>query len=152
MQNSKCRSKHPPGNRNSELALGTFSPIMSNELKCAELPHVLETRNAIGQVIRSSSSVAANYRATCRGKSTADFISKLGTLEEEAHESKFWLGMLRDIAKRRGLQLDAPALTELQRLDREAGELLAITVSSRETARRNVADIKRLPPNAEGEK
>lgn len=125
---------------------------MSNELKCAELPHVLETRNAIGQVIRSSSSVAANYRATCRGKSTADFISKLGTLEEEAHESKFWLGMLRDIAKRRGLQLDAPALTELQRLDREAGELLAITVSSRETARRNVADIKRLPPNAEGEK
>ncbi len=110
---------------------------------CADLPHVLETRNAIGQVIRSSSSVAANYRAACRGKSTADFISKLGTVEEEADETEYWLGMLRDIAKRRGLHLDARQLDELTRLEREAGELLAITVSSRKTARKN-AQIRKM--------
>ncbi len=60
---------------------------------CAGFPQVLETRHAIGQVIRSSSSVAANYRSACRGKSKADFISKLGTVEEEADESGFWLEM-----------------------------------------------------------
>lgn len=44
------------------------------------VPQVVETRHAIGQVIRSSSSVAANYRSACRGKSKGDFISKLGTV------------------------------------------------------------------------
>src|SRR5438132_5015131 len=68
---------------------------------CAGLPYVIETRHAIGQVIRSSSSVAANYRSACRGKSKADFISKLGTVEEEADESGFWLEMLRDILELR---------------------------------------------------
>ena len=58
---------------------------------CADFPQVLETRHAIGQVIRSSSSVAANYRSACRGKSKADFISKPGTVEGEADETGFWL-------------------------------------------------------------
>ena len=44
---------------------------------CAGLPHTAETRHAIGQVIRSPSSVAANYRSASRGKSKADFIAKL---------------------------------------------------------------------------
>ncbi len=54
---------------------------------CAGLPCTPETRHAIGQVIRSSSSVAANYRSACRGKSKADFIAKLGIVEEEADEA-----------------------------------------------------------------
>ena len=102
---------------------------------CAGLPHTLETRHAIGQVIRSSSSVAANYRSACRGKSKADFIAKLGTVEEEADESGFWLEMLRDIAELRHLKSDARASTELTRLLDEANQLVAITVASRKTAR-----------------
>ena len=98
------------------------------------LPHVLETRHAIGQVIRSSSSVAANYRSACRGKSKADFISKLGTVEEEADETGFWLEMLRDIGQRR-LKLEAQVLQDLARLLDEANQLVAITVASRKTAR-----------------
>lgn len=68
---------------------------------CSVLPQTLETRHAIGQVIRASSSTAANYRSACRAKSKADFISKLGTVEEEADESGFWLEMLRDILELR---------------------------------------------------
>jgi four helix bundle protein len=66
---------------------------------CAGLPHTLETRHAIGQVIRSSSSVAANYRSACRGKSKADFIAKLGTVEEEADEVRI---LARNAARYRG--------------------------------------------------
>jgi four helix bundle protein len=66
---------------------------------CHHLPQTFEIRHAISQVIRSSSSVAANYRSACRGKSKADFISKLGTVEEEADESGFWLEMLREISR-----------------------------------------------------
>lgn len=89
----------------------------------------------IGQVIRSSSSVAANYRSACRGKSKADFIAKLGTVEEEADETGFCLEMLRDIAQRRRLKLEAQASQELTRLLDEANQLVAITVASRKTAR-----------------
>jgi four helix bundle protein len=104
---------------------------------CAGFPYVIETRHALGQVIRSSSSVAANYRSACRGKSKADFISKLGTVEEEADESGFWLEMLRDIARVRHLELDVRTSTELARLLDESSQLVAITVSSRKTARGN---------------
>jgi len=104
---------------------------------CAGLPQVLETRHAIGQVIRSSSSVAANYRSACRGKSKADFISKLGTVEEEGDETGFWLEMLRDIVELRHLKIDARTSAELVRLLDEANQLVAITVASRKTARGN---------------
>ena len=104
---------------------------------CAGLPHVLETRHAIGQVIRSSSSVAANYRSACRGKSKADFISKLGTVEEEADESGFWLEMLSDIVSLRHLKIEIRTSQELARLLDEANQLVAITVASRKTARGN---------------
>jgi four helix bundle protein len=102
---------------------------------CAGLPQLLETRHAIGQVIRSSSSVAANYRSACRGKSRPDFISKLGTVEEEADETGFWLEMLSDIAQLRHLKIDARTSAELTRLLDEANQLVAITVASRKTAR-----------------
>ncbi len=104
---------------------------------CAGFPQVLETRHAIGQVIRSSSSVAANNRSACRGKSKADFISKLGTVEEEADESGLWLEMLRDIASFRQVKFDVRTSQELARLLDEANQLVAITVASRNTARGN---------------
>ena len=104
---------------------------------CAGLPHLPETRHAIDQLIRSSSSVAANYRSACRGKSKADFIAKLGIVEEEADESGFWLEMLRDIAELRHLKIDARVSTTLTCLLDEANQLVAITVASRKTARGN---------------
>jgi four helix bundle protein len=79
------------------------------------------------QLIRSATSVAANYRAAQRAKSKADFISKLGTTEEEADESLFWLECLAELATNPHL--------ELNRLLKEANELTAILVTSRKRAR-----------------
>ena len=91
-----------------------------------------ETSRILGrQLLRSGTSVGANYRSACRAKSTADFISKLGFVEEEADESGFWLEMLVDAEK---LGLNAAAA-----LIQEAGELTAIAVSSINTARRATA-------------
>ena len=59
-----------------------------------ELPNT-KTGNVIGnQIIRSGTSVAANYRASCRARSTADFISKITIVEEEADETLFWLELI----------------------------------------------------------
>ena len=49
------------------------------------------------QLIKSATSTAANYRAACRGKSKADFIAKLGIVNEEADETVFWLEILNDL-------------------------------------------------------
>jgi four helix bundle protein len=79
------------------------------------------------QLIRSATSVAANYRATQRAKSKADFINKMGTTEEEADESLFWLECLAELA--------TSEHAELTRLLKEASELTAIFVASRKRAR-----------------
>jgi len=79
------------------------------------------------QLMRSATSAAANYRAAQRAKSKADFISKLGTAEEEADESLFWLECLAELA--------TVEHEELKRLLREADELVAILVASRKSAR-----------------
>ncbi len=84
--------------------------------------------NAIAdQLVRSGMSVGANYRAACRAKSRADFISKLGTVEEESDETLYWMELLVESGK-----MKAAALSDLMR---EAGEILAITVVSINTAR-----------------
>jgi four helix bundle protein len=83
----------------------------------------------VSQLIRSASSAAANYRAACRAKSNAHFISKLGDVEEEADESGFWLEMLVDAGKLK--------VADAAPLIREAGELTAITVTSINTARKS---------------
>jgi four helix bundle protein len=79
------------------------------------------------QLIRSVTSVAANYRSACRARSRRDFIAKMGIVEEEADETALWLELLEECRL-------APA-TRLEPLSREAGELLAITVASIRTAR-----------------
>jgi four helix bundle protein len=80
------------------------------------------------QLLRSGTSVAANYRAAVRGRSRADFIAKMGVVEEECDESKFWMELL--IASDR---IKVGRMTELLR---EGSEILAITVASIKTARR----------------
>ncbi len=102
---------------------------------CSGLPQTLETRHAIGQVIRSSNSTAANYRSACRAKSKAYFIPKLGTVEEEADESGFWLEMLSDISQFGIVKFEPQCFSELDRLEDEAYQREAITVASKKTAR-----------------
>jgi len=93
------------------------------------LPRDYTCRVLGGQLLRAGTSVGANYRAVCRAKSPADFISKFGTVEEEIDESGFWLELLVDSGK-----LDqATALP----LIKESDELTAIAVSSINTARKS---------------
>ena len=79
------------------------------------------------QFVRSATSVAANYRSACRGRSKADFIAKMGIVEEEADEAAFWLELITES----GLMPETATLA----LQREAGELTAIAVASIRTAR-----------------
>ncbi len=87
------------------------------------------TAEVIGrQLLRSGTSVGANYRAACRAKSPADFIAKMGIVEEEADESLFWMELL--------IESGIMQASKLESLMKEADELLAITVASIKTARR----------------
>ena len=108
--------------RTKQFALAT--------IKFCEGLHKDETSRILGrQLLRSGTSVGANYRAAHRAKSTADFISKMGTVLEEADESTYWTELLFDTGK-----VDSATSEPLQR---EALELVAIAVSSINTARRN---------------
>jgi four helix bundle protein len=60
------------------------------------LPNDIATTHMARQLVKSGTSVGANYRSSCRAKSTADFISKMTTVEEEADETLFWLEILVD--------------------------------------------------------
>ena len=88
------------------------------------------TADVIGaQLLRSGTSVGANYRAACRAKSRADFISKMGTVEEEADESIYWMEML--------LSVSLLKKARLADLLNEASQLVAIAVSSINTAKKH---------------
>ena len=64
---------------------------------CRKLPQDREGRLIGNQIFRSATSVAANYRAACRGRSKAEFLAKLGIVEEEADETLFWLEILDEM-------------------------------------------------------
>ena len=91
------------------------------------LPNTLSARTIGRQLVRSATSVPANYRAACRGRSNAEFIAKLGIVEEETDETAFWIEMLVDAEI-----VKAELVREL--LD-EADQLTAIWVASIKTAR-----------------
>ena len=96
---------------------------------CRLLPRTREGRLLGDQLFRAGTSVAANYRAACRARSKAEFIAKLGIVEEEADESLFWLELIQE------LELCQDKL--VQSLMKEGNEILAIVVSSINTARSN---------------
>jgi len=86
------------------------------------------TADVIGrQLIRSATSVGANYPAACRGKSAADVIAKLGVVEEEADETLYWLEML--------VEAELVPQARLADLMSEANEIVAMTVASIKTLR-----------------
>jgi four helix bundle protein len=83
------------------------------------------------QLLRCATSVGANYRAACRGKSAADVLAKLAIVEEEADESMYWMEMLVDsCAVRNG---------QAQKLLKEADGIIAMTVASIKTLRKRRA-------------
>ncbi len=86
------------------------------------------TANVIGnQLLRSATSVGANYRAACRAKSTADLIAKLSIVVEEADETIYWLELL--------VESSLISSEKLKDLMQEASEILAMTVASIKTLR-----------------
>ena len=82
------------------------------------------------QLIRSATSIGANYRAACKARSKPDFISKLAIAEEEADETQYWFEILYD--------LEMISDDEFRSLHHEASELTAILTSSGRTAKQSV--------------
>jgi four helix bundle protein len=80
------------------------------------------------QILRSATSVGANYRAACRAKSTADMIAKLALVEEEADETLYWLELL--------IESETMSEIRLAELIKAYDEILAMTVSSIKTLRK----------------
>jgi four helix bundle protein len=85
-------------------------------------------RTLTRQLLRSGTSIGANYRAVCRARSKAEFIAKMGVVVEEADETVFWLELLSES--------NLVKQSRLQALQQEANELLAIFASSQHTARK----------------
>ena len=102
-------------------------------IRCVRLVETLPktmTAQTIGkQLLRAGTSVGANYRAATRGRSRADFLSRMGIVEEECDESLHWIDVL--------VELGFVPQKRVQELRKEANEIIAIAVSSIKTARRN---------------
>ena len=103
---------------------------------CEALPTDLATQKIVGQLLDSAGATDSNYRATCRARSTDEFIAKVGVAAEEADESKGWLELLVRTGK--------TTVEAAGDLIREADELTAIFVQSRITAQKNQQDRKRM--------
>jgi len=93
------------------------------------LPKTRTATVIVNQLLDCATSVGANYRAACRGRSKADFISKLGIVEEEADESAYWLEIL--------VAAKVVKYNAVAELLKEAHELTAIVAASRKTAKNN---------------
>jgi four helix bundle protein len=99
-------------------------------LKLADaIPKSRSGNTVANQLVRSGSSVGANYRALCRAKSRADFVHKTAVIEEEADESCFWLEII--------IEAGLLSASRVQPLLIEANELTAIIVATRKTASAN---------------
>ncbi len=98
------------------------------------LPKTISGRAIANQLVRSGTSVGANYRAACRGRSKAEFIAKLGIVIEEADECEYWLELIID-----GELLPK---SNVQPLHQEAHELAAIFVASVRTAKSAIVNQK----------
>ena len=121
VMNAEC------GVRNAELqeltkrfALEVIA--LSEEVMMSRVAEVI-----MRQLIRSATSVGANYRAACRAKSRADFIAKMGIVEEEADESRYWIELL--------LESDRIAQSRAEQFFEQCDAILAMTVASIRTAR-----------------
>ena len=103
-------------------------------LRCIKVVESLpntRTSDVLGrQLLRSATSVGANYRSACRAQSKPTFISKITIAIEEADESQFWLEMI--------VESDLMSQRKLAALTKESDELVAILTASSKTAKRNL--------------
>ena len=128
------------GLSNADLRMAELGPMNQEELKARtrafalriirlaeSLPDTPTAKVVRNQMIGCGTSVGANYRAACRARSKADFVSKMGIVEEETDETVYWMELLvdADIVKR-------PRIADL--LD-EADQILSIVISSIKTAK-----------------
>ena len=90
------------------------------------LPNTVKGRAIANQILRSATPVAANFRAACGAGSRAEFIAKIGVVEEEADETAFWLELITDSNIRGKAQIEL--------LLKEASELVPIMAASRKSA------------------
>jgi four helix bundle protein len=97
------------------------------------LPHDAVGQTIARQLVRAGTSVGANYRAACRGRSKAEFIAKLGNVEEEADESAYWMEII--------VEAELMTASRVAALLDEAQQLTRIMSASKITSRRNT------PPN-----
>jgi len=97
---------------------------------CSALSKGVATDVISRQLLRSATSVGANYRAACRARSQSDFVAKMAIVEEEADESVYWIELLIE-----SNSVDRRRVTPLLA---EANELTAIASASRKTARARV--------------
>ncbi|HLO32071.1 MAG TPA: four helix bundle protein [Anaerolineales bacterium] len=106
--------------RTKKLALAIINEV-------GKLPHGVGADVIGKQLIRSGTSIGANYRAACRAKSPADMINKLKVVEEESDETEYWLELL----------VEAEIIGQDQMADiyRETDEILSMTVASIKTLR-----------------
>ena len=105
--------------RTKQFALRIFKLVVA-------LPQTIQGRAVAAQLIRSGTSVAANYRAACRARSKPKFVAKLGVVEEEAYETAFWLELI--------IETELLPAAKVKRLLTEASEIVAIMASSKKTA------------------
>ena len=103
-------------------------------VRIIKLVQYLESKGTVGiiigkQLLRSGTSVAANYRAVCRAKSGKDFINKLGIVVEEADETQFWLEL--------SVEAGVLELTMVKDLLKESSEITAIMTASKSSAVKN---------------
>ncbi len=104
---------------------------MQYALRCVKLAESLPKGHAgyttAKQLVRCATSVAANYRAACRGRSKAEFVAKLGIVEEEADECLFWIEFAVEANIAKEAMVDG--------LHQEGNEILSIIVAAKKTAR-----------------
>lgn len=118
--------------QNRDMAQRTFNFAVAVAKLLNQLPNTLANRAYFNQIIRSSSSVGANYRASQRAKSTRDFLNKLKIVEEEADETIYFLQLL--------LALNENDITIIKPLINEGTEILKIIVASINTLRSRMKD------------
>jgi four helix bundle protein len=109
--------------RTKKLALGVIQLV--EDLPKTRAPDIISR-----QLLRSATSIGANYRAACRGKSTPDVMAKLAIVEEEADETVYWLELLSES------NIIAPE--RLSGLLKETNEIIAMTVASIKTLRERI--------------
>ena len=115
---------------NSEELRNRTKRFALNAIKLAEfLPNTISGRIISGQFVKAATSIASNYRASCRGRSKAEFKAKLHIVLEEADESVFWLEMIIESGMLKN--------EDVASLLKEANELTAIFSKSLFTARQN---------------